>query len=894
VEEELQTLRREFGVNTPVIPVKFLLDLNGIDLRTVIDVEKCCNGSLEQAARMIAYDTRMYEYSILAGRLMMEAIHRVTPSSVRGFVEEFKTRLTTRVLDFFLEHAETIDAFVDHERDFYDVDFFSASTTIKTYLARCINPLADAKRAKLEGDDGDVNDDNNNNHEKHDDDSVEEEVKKHFIERPQYLALRVATHLWADDGIDKVLAVYDQMSRSLYTHASPTLFNAGFRKGQLTSCFLMTIDDSLDSIMKHLWHGATISKFNGGLGYDVSRVRHSEIGAYGFSKGVVPMLQMFNAMVRYVDQLGKRRGAAAFYLDVSHTDIYDFTELSLRRNDMSLRAHDINTGVLIHNLFMQRVVDDGNWTLFCPAKTPKLADLYGDEWTEQYLQYEKHYALYGGRVVKARDLDDHISQVEIETGIPYRLDIDQVNLKTPQRNLGKINSSNLCMEIVEYSSETEIPSCNLASISIPKFVRGERGQRTFDFAAFMDIARQVCRNINKVIDHNYYPEDDIGTGEKIRQSNNKHRPIAIGVTGMYDACMMMDYPMVSDDARRLNRLVWAAMYYACLDASNELAVADGAYPSFYSVHPKYGPAPMSLGELQHDMWVKQDPSVKPVDPTEFGVNDPGWNNLRQRIVKHGTRNSLVTAMMPTATTSQRQRNTEMCEAPLTNLYVRNVMSGNYVVLNRHLYEDLHEMGLWIADVIEFIKSKRGSVQGLTECVRQIDAYIERVRTGEAVPLSPMPMLPASTTMTAEWWDRLNFLETKYKTMWEISQKIFVEMAHDRALYIDQTQSFNVYLPSPTVKQVRAVHLMTWRKKFKSQLYYLRSRAAVDPIPMTVDDSRINAITGKVTVAAAVAVADTSSVVVVERQLVRSDSSYPIEEKAQAFYCTKEEGCLMCQ
>jgi len=607
-------------------------------------------------------------------------------------------------------------------------------------------------------------------------------VNGKIVERPQHMLMRVACGIHCGN-VEAAAETYDLMSLRKMTHATPTLFNAGTPTPQMSSCFLLTMkDDSIEGIYDTLKQCAAISKCAGGIGVAVSNVRAKGSyirGTNGQSNGLVPMLRNFNETARYVDQGGgKRKGSFAIYLEPWHADIFDFLELRKNHGKEEQRARDLFYGLWIPDLFMRRVKEDGNWTLFCPneaydKETSKgLMDVYGEEFEEMYTQLERDGR--GRKTVKAQSLWSRIVEAQMETGTPYMLYKDHANRKSNQQNLGTIHCSNLCTEIIEYTSPGEVAVCNLASIALSAFVKGDRVE-DYDFQELYRVTKVVTVNLNKVIDRNFYPV------EEARSSNMRHRPVGLGVQGLADAFMMMRLPFEGEAAKRLNEDVFETIYFAACEASCELAERDGPYETFAG-------SPASRGLLQFDLW-KQAPKSGRWD----------WAGLKGKIAKHGLRNSLLVAPMPTASTAQILGNNESFEPYTQNLYVRRVLSGEFVTVNRHLLRDLVRQGLWTEDMRMQLIAHNGSVQGLD--------------------------LPAD-------------LKELYKTVWEIKQRVVLDMAADRGKYIDQSQSLNIHMVDASASKLSSMHFHGWQLGLKTGMYYLRTKAATEAIKFTVDVDRV--------------------------------------------------------
>ena len=677
------------------------------------------------------------DYAHLAARISVSNLHKQTEASVRA-VFPF---LADDVRAFCEAHRETLDAALVWSRDF-QYDYFGFKTLEKSYLLR--------------GADGKV------------------------VERPQVMHLRVACGIHCGD-VDAVLETYDLTSRGVFTHATPTMFNAGTKAPHLASCFLLPVaDDSIVGIADTWKRCAVISKSAGGIGFSTSNVRATGSAIRstgGRSNGLLPMLRVFDAIGRYVDQGGgKRKGAFAAYLEPWHADVRVFLDMKKNHGMDELRARDLFYALWIPDLFMKRVEANAEWTLFCPSKCPDLVDLVGEAFEARYAEYEA--AGVGVATLKAQELWFAILDAQIETGTPYMLYKDACNRKSNQQNLGTIRSSNLCTEIVQYSSADEVAVCNLASIALPRFVvaHDQEGGVTewwFDHVALAAAVRVVTRNLNKVIDRNAYPL------EETRRSNLRHRPVGMGVQGLADVFMMLDLPFDSDEARDLNRDIFETIYYAAVDASCDLAERDGAYES-------YAGSPAAQGKLQFDLWG--------VDPADGGVKWD-WSALKTRVAAHGLRNSLLVAPMPTASTAQILGNVEAFEPITSNLYVRRVLSGEFVVINKHLVKTLESLGMWTEDVRLAIIAGNGSVQH----VPGIPDHVKKV----------------------------------YKTAWEMSMRTLLTLSADRGPYVDQSQSLNLFVAAPTHAKLSSMHFYGWKQGLKTGMYYLRTKPAADAVKVTV-------------------------------------------------------------
>ncbi|MBK6539977.1 MAG: ribonucleoside-diphosphate reductase subunit alpha [Flavobacteriales bacterium] len=685
------------------------------------------------------------DYAQLASRIAVSNLHKNTKKSFSEVMKDLynykdpktgerASLLADDVHQIILDNTELLDSAIIYDRDF-QYDFFGFKTLERSYLLR------------LHG---------------------------QVVERPQHMLMRVAVGIHKND-LDSAIATYNDLSEGWYTHATPTLFNAGTPKPQMSSCFLLQLkDDSISGIYDTLKQCAQISQSAGGIGLSVHnlRAKGSYIkGTNGTSNGIVPMLRVFNDTARYVDQGGgKRKGSFAIYLEPWHADIDDFLELKKNHGKEEMRARDLFFALWIPDLFMKRVEQNGDWTLMCPNECPGLADSWGEKFEELYEGYEA--AGKGRSTIKAQELWFHILESQIETGTPYILFKDAANRKSNQQNLGTIKSSNLCTEIIEYTSADEVAVCNLGSIALPKFV--EKGR--FNHQKLFEVTLQLTKNLNRVIDQNYYPIPEA------RRSNMRHRPIGIGVQGLADAFILMRYPFESVEAKVLNREIFETIYYAALTASKDLAKEEGPYET-------YEGSPVSKGILQFDMWE----GVKPSDRWE-------WDILRDEIKKYGVRNSLLMAPMPTASTAQILGNNECFEPYTSNLYTRRVLSGEFIVVNKYLLRDLVKLGLWSEEIKNKIVASNGSVQHI-------------------------PEIPQN-------------LKELYKTAWEISQKTIIDMAADRGAYICQSQSLNIFMENVNFAKLTSMHFYSWKAGLKTGMYYLRTKAATDAIKFTLDKATI--------------------------------------------------------
>ena len=730
------------------------LDTNWVDAAnlTKLTIEGLYDGvttrELDQLAAETAASLASHhpDYSKLAARICVDDLHRATKESfsevvidLREFIDPesgaHAPLISEEVYEIIMANKEKLDNYIDYGRDF-NYDYFGFKTLERSYLL------------KLNGE---------------------------VAERPQHMLMRVAVGIHHGD-IEKALETYDLMSQGYFTHATPTLFNSGTPTPQMSSCFLLTMqDDSLVGIYDTLKQCALISKSAGGIGLSIHHIRSKGSyikGTNGESNGIVPMLRVFNDTARYVDQGGgKRKGSIAIYLEPWHPDIIQFLDLRKNHGKEELRARDLFYALWTPDLFMERVEQNADWSFFCPNECPGLQDAYGEEFKQLYESYEAQGL--ARETIPARTVWDKVVEAQIETGTPYMLYKDSANMKSNQKNLGTIRSSNLCTEIMEYTSKDEVAVCNLASIALPTYVNNETKQ--FDFQKLYDVTYHVTGNLNRVIDVNYYPV------QEARNSNMRHRPIGLGVQGLADTFAMLDMYFESDEAKALNKEIFETIYFAACTASKDAAMVDGPYSSFKG-------SPASKGLLQFDLWDMNEHS---------GRWD--WDSLKQEIVEHGMRNSLLLAPMPTASTSQILGNNECFEAFTSNLYVRRTLSGEFVVTNKHLIKDLIDIGLWSLEMKDEILRHKGSIQaiaGIPEHIKEL-----------------------------------------YKTTWEIKQKNVIDMAADRGAYIDQSQSMNIHMIDANAAKVTSMHFYGWRKGLKTGMYYLRTKAAADAIQFTVEQKK---------------------------------------------------------
>tara|TARA_R110001632_G_scaffold64034_2_gene152547 strand:+ start:21426 stop:23672 length:2247 start_codon:yes stop_codon:yes gene_type:complete len=669
------------------------------------------------------------DYEILATRIVASNIQKRAANNFHIAMRKLhKAGIITHEV---LEVSAKVKEDIKHERDF-EFGYFGLKTLEKGYLQ------------KIDGD---------------------------IIETPQYLYMRVAIGIHGHD-IDHVLETYDALSRGLFIHATPTLFNAGTHRPQMSSCFLIANkEDSIDGIYDTVKECARISKWAGGIGLHIHDVRSNKShirGTNGTSDGIIPMLRVYNMTARYVNQAGRRKGSIAVYLEPWHADIMDFLEIRLNQGDEEARCRDLFSAMWIPDLFMKRVESNGNWSLFCPDTAKGLPDVYGKEFDELYEKYENEGL--ATKTMPAVEVWKAIIKSQSETGTPYMLYKDACNEKSNHKHIGTIKSSNLCTEILEYTDKDETAVCNLASIALPKYV--DVDNKVFNHEELHRVTKMVTRNLNKVIDKNFYPT------ENGKRSNMRHRPIGIGVQGLADVFIMLRMTFGSDDSKKLNRDIFETIYHASLESSCELAEMYGTYETFKG-------SPFSKGILQFDMWDRE--------PQFSGRYD--WNAMR-KLVKKGTRNSLLLAPMPTASTSQILGNNECFEPYTTNIYLRRTLAGEFVVVNKHLVNDLKKIGLWSKEMKDLMVKANGSVQNIID-----------------IP---------------------DDLKELYKTVWEMSQKTIIDMAADRGVYIDQSQSMNLFVESPTVSKLSSMHMYAWKQGLKTGMYYLRSKAKSRPIQFSLE------------------------------------------------------------
>ena len=727
-----------YGLDTDyvsIIEVSKKVILGLYDKVSTIELD---NLAAETAASMATVHP---DYALLAARIAVSNLHKQTEKSFHKGIQalykyvdpktgERAGLISEQVYNIVQKNKDRLDSAIIYDRDF-DFDYFGFKTLERSYLMR---------------------------------------MNGEVVERPQHLFMRVAVGIHGED-IDSAIETYNLMSERWFIHATPTLFNAGTPKPQMSSCFLLTMtEDSIKGIYETLQRCALISQSAGGIGLSIHNIRAT--GSYikgtgGSSNGIIPMLRVFNDSARYVDQGGgKRKGAFAIYLEPWHADIFEFLDLKKNHGKEEMRARDLFYAMWISDLFMERVKEDKDWSLFCPNEAPGLCEVHSGEFEALYHKYEQEGR--ARKTVKARELWNAVLESQIETGTPYILYKDAANKKSNQQNLGTIRSSNLCTEIIEYTAPDEVAVCNLASIALPKFVK----DGTYDFERLYEITRVATRNLNKVIDINYYPIPEA------ERSNMRHRPIGLGVQGLADAFILMRMAFDSPAAKKLNRDIFETIYFAAMTESCELAEKHGAYETFPG-------SPLSKGQFQFDLW-----GVQPSKRWD-------WESLRARVQKHGARNSLLVAPMPTASTSQILGNTECFEPYTANLYTRRTLAGEHIVVNKYLLHDLVRLGLWNEEMREALMAANGSVQGIEDIPEEI--------------------------------------RDMYKTAYEISQKVILDMAADRGAFICQSQSLNVFMEAPTFAKLSSMHFYAWQKGLKTGMYYLRSKAATDPIKFTLSD-----------------------------------------------------------
>ena len=739
------------------------------------------------------------DYAQLAAHISVSNLHQNTKKSFFETMTDLYTYVNPRtgkdapllsdeVYEVIKKNKDTLDSNIIYNRDF-GYDFFGFKTLERSYLLK-LNGI--------------------------------------IVERPQHMLMRVSVGIHMDD-IESVLETYELMSKRYFTHATPTLFNSGTPKPQMSSCFLLAMqDDSIDGIYDTLKQTAKISQSAGGIGLSIHNVRATGSyisGTNGTSNGIVPMLRVYNDTARYVDQGGgKRKGSFAIYIETWHADIFDFLDLKKNHGKEEMRARDLFYAMWTSDLFMKRVENDAEWTLMCPNECPGLYDCHGDEFEALYTSYEKEGK--GRKTIRARELWEKILESQIETGTPYMLYKDAANRKSNQKNLGTIRSSNLCTEIMEYTSPDEVAVCNLASIALPMFIK----DGAFDHDELFRVTKRVTKNLNRVIDRNYYPVIEA------ENSNLRHRPVGLGVQGLADAFIKLRLPFTSEPAKELNQEIFETLYFAALTASMEEAEQDGPYSS-------YKGSPISKGEFQHNMWGVKDDELS-------GRWD--WAGLRKQIKKHGVRNSLLVAPMPTASTSQILGNNECFEPYTSNIYTRRVLSGEFIVVNKHLLEDLVDLGLWTEDMKQDLMRANGSIQNI-----------------EGIPAD---------------------IKELYKTVWELSMKDIIDMSRQRGYFIDQSQSLNLFMEGATMAKLTSMHFYAWKSGLKTGMYYLRTKSAVDAIKFTLTnkDKQVAPMVEAATAASPAKGATKPAAVAVE-PLTPEELKTMLEQSRES----EDDDCLMC-
>ena len=786
-----------YGLNPLVDPVRVAMRvIEG--LYDGVTTSELDNLAAEIAATMT---TTHPDYAKLAARISVSNLHKNTKKSFSETMTDLYLYVNPRtgkkapllsdeVHEIIQKNADKLDSSIIYNRDF-GYDFFGFKTLERSYLL------------KLNG---------------------------VIVERPQHMLMRVSIGIHLED-IEAALETYELMSKRYFTHATPTLFNSGTPKPQMSSCFLLTMkDDSIDGIYDTLKQTAKISQSAGGIGLSIHNVRATGsyiAGTNGTSNGIVPMLRVFNDTARYVDQGGgKRKGSFAIYVEPWHADIFDFLELKKNHGKEEMRARDLFYAMWTPDLFMKRVEKNADWTLMCPNECPDLYNVHADEFDAMYLKYKSEGR--GRRTIKARELWEKILESQIETGTPYMLYKDAANRKSNQKNLGTIRSSNLCTEIMEYTAPDEVAVCNLASIALPMFVK----DGAFDHQALYDVTVRVTKNLNRVIDRNYYPVIEA------QNSNFRHRPVGLGVQGLADAFIMLRLPFTSEEAKKLNQEIFETLYFAAVTASSEEAKNEGPYET-------YKGSPRSKGEFQHNLWGIKDEELS-------GRWD--WAALRKTVKKQGVRNSLLVAPMPTASTSQILGNNECFEPYTSNIYTRRVLSGEFIVVNKHLLEDLVDRGLWNEDMKQELMRNNGSVQGI-----------------EGIPQD---------------------LKELYKTVWEMSMKDIIDMSRQRGYFIDQSQSLNLFMEGATMAKLTSMHFYGWKSGLKTGMYYLRTKSAVDAIKFTLD-TKSKAEVQEVTAAASVAASPVAGKTAQAPLPVEPLSPQELKQMLAQAKEGEDDDCLMC-
>ena len=798
-----------YGLNELVDPLKVAMRvIEG--LYDGVTTSELDNLAAEVSATMT---TSHPDYARLAARISVSNLHKNTKKTFSEVMHDLYMYVNPRtgkeapllsdeVYNVIMENKDRLDSTIIYNRDF-SYDYFGFKTLERSYLLKLNGKIA---------------------------------------ERPQHMLMRVSIGIHLND-LEAAIETYELMSKKYFTHATPTLFNSGTPKPQMSSCFLLAMqDDSIDGIYDTLKQTAKISQSAGGIGLSIHNVRATGsyiAGTNGTSNGIVPMLKVFNDTARYVDQGGgKRKGSFAIYIEPWHADIFSFLDLKKNTGAEELRARDLFYAMWMPDLFMARVQDNAEWTLMCPNECPGLSDVHSEEFEALYTKYEAEGK--GRKSIKARELWEKILESQIETGTPYMLYKDAANRKSNQKNLGTIKSSNLCTEIMEYTSKDEVAVCNLASIALPMFIKNGE----FDHKELFRITKRVTKNLNKVIDRNYYPV------KEAENSNFRHRPVGLGVQGLADAFIKLRMPFTSDAAKALNQDIFETLYYAALTASMEEAKVDGPYQT-------YEGSPISQGQFQHNLWNIQEDTLS-------GRWD--WDKLRSDVKKHGVRNSLLVAPMPTASTSQILGNNECFEPYTSNIYTRRVLSGEFIVVNKHLLEDLVDLGLWDDNLKNEIMRANGSVQNV-----------------DIIPQD---------------------IKDLYKTVWELSMKDIIDMSRQRGYFIDQSQSLNLFLEGATMAKLTSMHFYAWKSGLKTGMYYLRSKSAVDAKKMTVTKIKK---AEPVEVKATVEVAENDDVAQKQQKAANTAAKFANTSSAEAEPMTPEEmkaliaqakdaegdDCLMC-
>ncbi len=787
-----------YGLNDLVDPVKVAMRvIEG--LYDGVTTSELDNLAAETAATMT---TTHPDYAQLAARISVSNLHKNTKKSFVETMTDLYTYVNPRtakkaplladnVYKIIKDNEELLDSTIIYNRDF-GYDYFGFKTLERSYLLK---------------------------------------INGQIVERPQHMLMRVSVGIHLND-LDAAIETYHLMSKRYFTHATPTLFNSGTPKPQMSSCFLLAMkDDSIDGIYDTLKQTAKISQSAGGIGLSIHNIRATGsyiAGTNGTSNGIVPMLRVFNDTARYVDQGGgKRKGSFAIYVEPWHADIFDFLNLKKNHGKEEMRARDLFYAMWIPDLFMRRVEEDSTWTLMCPNECPGLYDSHGDEFEKKYLDYEKNNK--GRKTIQARELWEKILESQIETGTPYMLYKDAANRKSNQQNLGTIRSSNLCTEILEYTSADEVAVCNLASIALPMFIK----DGAFDYQGLYDVTVRATKNLNKVIDRNYYPI------KEAENSNFRHRPIGLGVQGLADTFIKLRMPFTSDEAKTLNQEIFETLYFAAMTASKDVAKDEGPYES-------YKGSPISKGEFQHNLWGIKDSELS-------GRWD--WAALRKEVKKHGVRNSLLVAPMPTASTSQILGNNECFEPYTSNIYTRRVLSGEFIVVNKHLLEDLVNLGLWDEDLKQELMRANGSVQ-------QIDNIPDDIKE-------------------------------LYKTAWELSMKDIIDMSRQRGYFIDQSQSLNLFMEGATMAKLTSMHFYAWKSGLKTGMYYLRTKSAVDAIKFTIDKKKEEKVPKTATAATTASAANVAPKAAEKPVAVEPLSPVELKEMLAKSKENEDDDCLMC-